>query len=140
MPSRCSDLSCVGWHPRVSRRNAKDADALDGTGRGALDEKLEIALSGAGSGTRNAPELPEQETGDGLVVRVVEGGSQIPLERRQRIRAFHEERRSVAFGAARGLVVLVEDVTHDLLDQVLQCDEAGHGATIAHDDRHVETA
>ncbi len=95
---------------------------------------------GAGSGSRNAPELPEQEAGDGLVVRVVERGPQVPLERRQRIRPFHEERRAVAFGAARGLVVLVEDVADDLLDEVLQRDEAGHGAALVHDDRHVEPA
>ena len=84
---------------------------------GALDEKFELALPGAGSGSRNAAELPEQEAGDGFIVRVVERSPQVPLERYQRIRPFHEERRAVAFGAAHGLVVLVEDVAHDLLDE-----------------------
>ena len=42
--------------------------------------------------------------------------------------------------AARGLVVLVEDVAHDLLDEVFQRDEAGDGAALVHDDRHVKPA
>ena len=43
-------------------------------------------------------------------------------------------------GRPRGLVVLVEDVAHDLLDEVLERHEAGHGAALVHDDRHVEPA
>ena len=85
-----------------------------------------------------APELPEDVAGDGVVVLVVDRRAELLVEVVDRERAVDADRRLVdALDRLVREIELVLDVAHDLLEQVLERDDAGRRAVLVDDDRHV---
>src|SRR5262249_29347902 len=88
------------------------------------------------------PEAVEHEAGHGLELRGLGQGDVVALaQHRRRHRALHDQR-PVAEPLHRALfpVVLVLDVAHDLLDEVLERDEPGDGPVLVDHERHVAAA
>ena len=92
---------------------------------------------------RQAAEVRDHQAADGVVLLVgkvgAEGGVEIG-DLRQRLDAVAPAGLGQDVVARLVEVVLVLDVADDLLEHVLDGDQAGHAAVLVHDDRHVVAA
>ena len=123
---------------RLGRRQELDLEPLDPRALDVEHREAQAVGSDLVAGLRGPADQVEHVAGDGVVVLVLERRAELLVEVVDRERAVDPDRRLVdPLDRLVRQVELVLDLADDLLEQVLERDDALRRAVLVDDDRHV---